>query len=185
MVNLKQHINSVHGGGEIFKCIQCSYQSAKKGEIERHRKSKHLGIKFTCEKCDFVCKAKFTLKRHQERQHEDKGDDQYPCPYCSYVTNFPGNLRVHNKMIHLKIKYPCKHCSFEGSTKQGVNEHIKSVHLGLKFQCLKCDFNTSRRYRLKDHLKHTHYMEDKDVTEMMEKTHLTSILKKPSLLVHH
>ena len=43
-----------HGGIKPYKCQQCNFQAANKGNFTYHMQTKHDGIKYPCQKCSFL-----------------------------------------------------------------------------------------------------------------------------------
>lgn len=51
-----------------------------------------------CPDCNRSYQHKSSLYLHQKYQCGKAA--QLKCPYCSYITNYPGNLKSHTKNIH-------------------------------------------------------------------------------------
>ena len=69
--------------GEIFYCDQCNYQTGRKGDLRKHRQSKHEGITYACGKCEYQPKDRSSLRKHKKAVHEGV---RYPCDQCVYKT---------------------------------------------------------------------------------------------------
>ena len=56
---------------EIFKCKvkECGQEFSQAGSVNRHYKSKHLGIVYPCKRCKYVAKFTYDLKRHMDTAH--------------------------------------------------------------------------------------------------------------------
>jgi predicted SprT family Zn-dependent metalloprotease len=39
--------------GETFYYDQCDYQTGRKGDLRKHRQSKHEGVRYACGKCEY------------------------------------------------------------------------------------------------------------------------------------
>ena len=55
--NLTRHIKSIHDGVK-FPCDQCDYKATEKDHLMRHIRSIHEGLKFLCDQCDFKATQK-------------------------------------------------------------------------------------------------------------------------------
>lgn len=67
------------------------------------RRSKKLNPNSTknpavCPDCNRSYQHKSSLYLHQKYQCNKPA--QLKCPHCSYITNYPGNLKSHTKNIH-------------------------------------------------------------------------------------
>ena len=74
-LNLKQHLSSVHGVGDVktFQCDVCSYVAKQKGHLKRHLMYVHCigDVKtFQCHICSRVFKHKHHLKDHLKNVHK-------------------------------------------------------------------------------------------------------------------
>ena len=74
--NKKEHINTIHLNKKDFKCDQCDFATARRGQLRVHIKSIHDGLLFSCD-----------------------------YPGCSKSYNLKGNLDAHKQRVH-KIKRP-------------------------------------------------------------------------------
>ena len=54
----------------MFPCNQCNDKAPKKGNLAKHIKSIHEGIKFPCDQCDYKATEKGSLSRHIKSKHE-------------------------------------------------------------------------------------------------------------------
>ena len=50
MGDLERHIRSVHEGMK-YSCGHCEYQATQKGHLEQHRRSVHEAMKYACGQC--------------------------------------------------------------------------------------------------------------------------------------
>ena len=55
--------------GFKFPCHICKYKATLKGDLLRHKRSIHEGLRFTCDQCDFEGKQK-TEDTFVDRFHE-------------------------------------------------------------------------------------------------------------------
>lgn len=77
--------------------VNCDYKSNKKGNMEMHRESVHLNIKYNCPECNKVLSSRANLNSHVKNVHDKKivnGSLQkdpfklkFRCKLCDYTTN--------------------------------------------------------------------------------------------------
>ena len=131
--SLSNHKRMKHGPGPVLTtlakpkthyCEYCEFTCKTKPAMTAHVNSKHLGIKFYCEVCDYSCSSAQMLGWHTQGKH----GGGYPCPHCSYRATQPGQLSLHIKAIHEKVKFSCDLCPFSTSFKTNLNAHIRKCH---------------------------------------------------------
>ena len=82
----------------------------------------------------------------------------HSCDLCDYKSAHLGNLRIHIKAVHLKIKdYKCEECDYRTAHSAQLKLHIKSVHLKIKdYKCEECGAKYSTSSGLKSHVNAKH-----------------------------
>jgi len=91
-----------------------------------------------------------------------EGGDKYKCRDCPYTSPGKGNIVLHVKRVHFKIKRDqCDFCPFSASTKQELVGHINTTHQRMvnsdyEFTCTQCPYTTKFRQSLNGHVKYTH-----------------------------
>ena len=143
---------------ELFPCSECDIVCSHLGNLKRHMKSKHEGIRYSCDYlgCDYKATQKPDIKRHKEFKHNGI---RYECDRCNYKACTTGSLKLHVDAIHEGIKYPCKFCDHQSTTEGSLYLHIESKHKDLKrtmFKCEFCEFESHSKYILKNHKKKFH-----------------------------
>ena len=143
---------------ELFPCSECDIVCSHLGNLKRHMKSKHEGIRYSCDYigCDYKATQKPDIKRHKEFKHNGV---RYECDRCNYKACTTGSLKLHVDAIHEGIKYPCKFCDHQSTTEGSLYLHIESKHKDLKrtmFKCEFCEFESHSKYILKNHKKKFH-----------------------------
>ena len=53
----------------VYKCEDCQITFVHRGDLSRHKKSIHEGIRYECDKCDYMATQQSNLKRHQRNKH--------------------------------------------------------------------------------------------------------------------
>ena len=48
---------------------------------------------------------------------------KYPCDECVYKATEKGNLRMHVKLIHERVRYTCDQCDYEATEKVYLSKH--------------------------------------------------------------
>ena len=60
----------------MFSCDQCGEAFTQQCHVNRHKESKHAGVKYSCDKCSYQATRKDNLSRHMKTKHRriDAGD---------------------------------------------------------------------------------------------------------------
>ena len=95
-----------------FSCELCEYKATQKGNLLRHIKSTHEGVKFPCEQCEYKAKYKGNLLKHIKSTHEGV---KFPCEQCDYKAKWKKGLLRHIKSIHEGVKFPCEQCDYKAT----------------------------------------------------------------------
>ena len=109
-----------------------------------------------CETCDVAFYGAGELNRHIRIVHE--GVKNHKCEICGKTFGRPGSLKTHIISVHNTTKHPsCTLCSKKFSRLDSLHEHIKSIHEGVKqHKCKICNYRSARKYNLKSHIRHIH-----------------------------
>ena len=78
---LKSEIDAVSSGKSYIECIECQRVFNSQPALIYHKKSRHEGVKYTCDQCDYHVTTQSTLKRHIQSKHEGI---HYACNQCDY-----------------------------------------------------------------------------------------------------
>ena len=115
---------------QFQKCARCHCNIVLETYFSKNRKGQYNK---TCDRCRIRCK----------------------CPHCEYTCSTNGNLQIHIKMVHSKVKdVQCSTCDYKCSTNGDLQRHIKFVHTKIKdVQCPTCDFKCSNNGTLNRHIK--------------------------------
>ena len=135
------------------KCEHCDVICSHIGNLKRHVKNKHDGVKFACNECDYRATQKTDIKRHTEYKHQGI---RFTCDECGYKATTKGALKIHVDAIHKKIRYPCHSCEYKATTPGSLNLHIQSKHNKVIINCDQCSFKAQNKLALKYHCKKFH-----------------------------
>ena len=151
--SIKEEIGIENGP---VKCAHCDVICSHIGNLKRHIKNKHDGIKFYCSECDYKATQKTDIKRHKEYKHEGI---RVTCDECGHKSTTKGALKIHVDSIHKKIRYPCHSCEYKATTAGSLNLHIQSKHTIVSIRCDQCKFVTNNRVALTSHKKKYHVIQ--------------------------
>ena len=79
------------------ECPECGKVFARKQAMVTHYRSKHEGIKYSCNQCDYQATQQGNLQKHIQSVHEGI---KYPCNHCDYQATKQGNLQTHIAAKH-------------------------------------------------------------------------------------
>lgn len=136
-----------HLSGQKHKCDICNKTFGNVQSIRKHCEVAHRDVnpykekRFKCEDCPKRYLTDFLLSQHR-LSHENLKSQR--CPYCSFATNAPYDLKNHIKRIHEATKdYPCveEGCKKAFKRRCDMENHRKSVHSHIKIyvKCPKCE----------------------------------------------
>ena len=140
------------------KCEHCDVICSHLGNLKRHVKNKHDGVKFFCSECDYKATQKTDIKRHKEYKHEGM---RINCDECDHKATTKGSLKLHVDAIHKKIRYPCHSCEYKATTPGSLNLHIQTKHANISLNCDQCAFVAQNKLALKYHNKKFHVTQNK------------------------
>uniref|UniRef100_A0A336LZZ2 CSON007068 protein n=1 Tax=Culicoides sonorensis TaxID=179676 RepID=A0A336LZZ2_CULSO len=163
---LKQHMTYVHASDpNIYKCDLCDKFFKIKGNLTRHVKTAHLGIKVhqlererkklkmvNCKICSIEI-GLLSLKSHIKAAHPEESPP-YQCDLCGRFFSLKASLRQHIKTTHLNLieKHPCEYCGRIYQLKNSLMAHVKNDHTNIQtYQCNTCDKTFTAKYLLRRH----------------------------------
>ncbi|XP_063694227.1 zinc finger protein 160-like [Bolinopsis microptera] len=142
-----------HTGENPYKCKECSYCSAQKGDLKRHMRT-HTGEKpYKCKECSYSSAQKGDLKIHM-RTHT--GEKPYKCKECSYssaqkgkfvmLTRSKRSSTAADKEKSNKNVIPIKkEIKTEQEEKGNLKKHMRT-HTGEKpYKCKDCSYSCAQK----------------------------------------
>jgi hypothetical protein len=100
---LNAEINTMQVFHKQYKCNQCDYTTALKGNLTKHINALHSIIKPNiCSRCDYSTTHKGNLTTHINAVHSLI--KPYKCSQCDYSATHKGNLTTHTNAVHSLIK---------------------------------------------------------------------------------
>ena len=147
---LKRHYRSAHQGVR-YACDQCDYQTAYQAGLHYHIQSKHEGD--ACDQCEYQAKRQDILTAHINNKHDGI---RYACDQCDHKLSTQGGLTVHIKSKHEGVKYACDQCDHQVTQLSNLKVHIKSKHEGARYACDQCDYQATQQIHLTVHIKSKH-----------------------------
>ena len=103
----------------------CQYQTNKKSNMEMHKQSVHLNIKYSCPECGKQLSSKANLNSHVKNVHDKR---------------LIGGV-LENNPFHLKFR--CKLCSYNTSRALHLDRHMLSVHSAAAFETVEQVYQAS------------------------------------------
>lgn len=160
-------------------CTQCEFSCFKTIQMNRHLKSKHLGIKFECDSCNQVFSRFENINRHKRDVHPTVKEPYwkpFSCQECGYTCTRKDGLKKHIKDVHTeKREYKCHECLESFKTKATLNNHVMYVHTVMKnFGCHQCEYMAKTKKVLERHVMAVH---DKIKNYKCDACHFATALK--------
>ena len=178
-----------------FKCNSCDAAFSHNGNLYRHIKSVHSGVKsLKCNICDKSFSHNGYLKNHIESVHNQT--KSFKCNICNKSFSLKGNLKKHTESYHGEKKsFQCNKCDKVFSQKGYLKVHIETIHEGKEtsrknplknpFKCNDCEAGFSKKENLKMHIKSIHSgVKSFKCTICDKKFSLNGNLKKHTASVH-
>ncbi|XP_035700875.1 zinc finger protein OZF-like [Folsomia candida] len=140
-------------------CLFCG-----KKFLDNHRYQEHLVSHteekpFPCDQCGQRFARNYGLKVHKRLHSADPRPFQ--CPECDRAFTQEGNLLLHVKTVHGKVKdvVACPQCAKKFGRKCDMVTHLRSVHLQIRHPCPHCGHSFTQKSSLRTHLKKVHGLE--------------------------
>ena len=98
---------------------------------------------FSCPECDEFFTDTKELHSHQMDIHGiseslKSAPKLTKCPYCSYTSGFPGNIKRHIHTSH-QDKPRCRFCADDMDDEEELKQHVLEKHADAKIQCKTCE----------------------------------------------
>ena len=92
----------------------------------------------------------------------EMGARKFKCEKCPFISSYVGNIKVHIKQVHDKIRnHVCGECDYASLFKTSLKRHMQLAHgIGLRYKqiikCEKCSYTTAVPSHLKSHVEGVH-----------------------------
>ena len=87
-----------------------------------HKRSKHLGVSYSCDQCSYTSTQQGHLKRHKRSVHDKL---KHECDHCNFQASEKGILKRHIEVIHNGVYFPCNQCNFRATRRYLLSKHKK------------------------------------------------------------
>ena len=160
-----KHALSVHGtvhtNVKAFICDaeHCGKSYGRSGDLTKHKKTAHSGIKHECPECGKRFARKDAMTRHIKTHGEEK---PFKCPKCGVQFALKPDLTRHVKVVHDKIRaFKCEHCDKSFGHGNDRKRHIEAIHLNIRYPCTwtGCSWTTNQKAQVKYHRRRAHTQE--------------------------
>ena len=94
--------------------------------MNRHKKSTHEGIRYSCPYCDYHAVQSFNLKMHITTIHD--GLRSFKCKMCEATFTRQISLAKHKRGKHEGVSFSCSQCEYTALQQGNLKNHIKNVH---------------------------------------------------------
>ena len=120
------------------------------GDWNKHHRSRHSSITYTCEKCGRISSSPI---QHRDHIYLHK-ETQFTCGHC--YKSFPSisRLNLHQHMHKRQRLYNCfsPNCKKEYKWPQDLLRHLKT-HLPTRHKCLQCKYSNPEKRLLVQHIR--------------------------------
>ena len=130
--HLARHMR-IHGGVKKFACDQCNYQTLRKYDLKRHKKSIH----WTKENTRAMDDEK--IQNGNKKSRVNVKNNKFQCTLCEYGSDRNWLVKRHMKLIHWKNK----NIAGERKTIQNrngnetPNDYVRYIEEGLRKNLMK------------------------------------------------
>lgn len=114
--------SEVDVNNKLYKCKACSYTSANKTDLKKHKRSHTAEKPFECKMCNCRFRKNYHLKRHL-RGHS--GEVPFECTTCSAKFTMKGDLYRHLLIHRGKKRFQCGLCHRRYTQKRELQLHMK------------------------------------------------------------
>ena len=80
-----------------YYCDQCQFEAFSRGQLTKHIKVVHQGLRFQCDICNYTATAMQHLRHHIESKHEGI---KHSCHLCKSEFSRADNLKTHYRLYH-------------------------------------------------------------------------------------
>ena len=105
----------------LHKCDQCGESFTQKCHLNRHKESKHGGVKYSCDKCSYSANRRDNLNRHMKKKHA--GDVEAGPHLSPEKEKTGGDVGGEHDVDH--EGWLCDQCGQEFSRKDYLITHLK------------------------------------------------------------
>ncbi|CAI4231622.1 unnamed protein product [Auanema sp. JU1783] len=109
-------------------CQVCRKTLSSKRSYKEHMNIHNDSRPFQCEHCQYAAASQMTLRRHVLRNHTNRKDWGYRCPYCPQSYMEPASYQQHVQSRHYgrSATYGCPYilCNFSSKSFRHFREHL-------------------------------------------------------------
>ncbi|KAF0295608.1 Zinc finger protein 716 [Amphibalanus amphitrite] len=161
------HMWRAHGTDlDLFKCDKCRFRCALYSNMENHRQLHVSERRFVCTECNKGFRQLSQLLNHRVVHAEGAGRLSVPkwfrphvCPTCSKMFSSVKTLRIHQRILHEKVRsFCCRVCNHTSATKALLQLHMRGHSGETPFVCTEpgCDYKTRDPSTFRRHkMRHT------------------------------
>merc|ERR1719318_2221343 len=91
-----------HDTSNSFPCVQCTFSSHLKKNLNRHIQRHHVAWNLNCDQCDYIGPSKESLQMHHKKYHSGK---IYECLQCDKKYRDRAKYLLHVRRDHQGIRY--------------------------------------------------------------------------------
>ena len=93
--------------GQSYACKSCESFFAFKKNLNKHYKTKHEGVRFSCDECEAVLESKGLFDAHKYSHEEKRAKSKYYCDDCDETCSSKEDLENHMKREHDDGAWTC------------------------------------------------------------------------------
>ena len=134
---------------KMFVCDQCIYETVRKSDLKRHKKTIHdkiKDIKCNYNECNFTCSTSSDLKKHINQVHLQIKENKCDYKLCDFKCYKKCDLKRHKKSVHERPQESKKMSLGEYKIYKILENLNIEFTRELKFQDLKSDKKSPLRY---------------------------------------
>lgn len=115
-----------------FPCTQCSFSTQSPGDLQKHKESKHRGVRYICSMCKTSFGNPKALRAHKEEAHPGAAGAPPPPLKPLDQQQPPAGLTLASRLLTnlfaSRPRLPCDQCKYSFNSESDLSRHKEKNH---------------------------------------------------------